>query len=83
MAQKPCTSSLSAQTANFKHGDRTYPVTLCVCKGGPYDIKGLADEVARVPDFLLYFVKGVLITMTLEQSQCWSPAQDHSQRSLW
>lgn len=62
---KSCTTSLSAKTATYQHGDRSYPVTICICQGGPYnDAKGLADEVARIPDFLLFFVKGTLHAIT-------------------
>lgn len=60
-SDKSCTTSLSAETATYQHDDRIYPVTICICQGGPYDdVKGLADEVARIPEFLLYFVKGIV-----------------------
>ena len=52
-------SGLSAHTATYAAAQgRTYDVTMCICKGGPYDAHGLATLIAGVPDFLLFFLKG-------------------------
>lgn len=48
---------LSAQTATYGTNQK-FQVTICTCQGGAYDTKGLADLVARLPEYLLYWVKG-------------------------